>query len=95
MESAGFALGLCAGCSNRPVRPFMGTRRRRRGVEQQAEVRSAAYVERGWRFFAVLELSFHSDHILYQIDGVGVVVFPRLSSLPTEVPDKSSMYIAQ
>ena len=45
MESAGFALGLCAGCSNRPVRPLMRTRRRRRAT--QVEVRSAAYAKRG------------------------------------------------
>ena len=32
LESAGFALGLCAGCSNRPVRPLMRTRRRRRAT---------------------------------------------------------------
>ena len=32
LESAGFALGLCAGCSNRPVKPLMRTRRRRRAT---------------------------------------------------------------
>ena len=42
--SAGLALGSCAGCSNRPVRPLT---KRGDGVEQQAELRSAAYGKRG------------------------------------------------
>ena len=47
MESAGFALGLCAGCSNRPVRPLMRTRRRRRATGRGTKRRSAAYAKRG------------------------------------------------